>query len=118
LPGRDQLLGILHRLINARFGASTGFEQSDFCLVVTMGFLTAKSTICSIESATSGRSDAEPAILTSLQHMVDLLWGPVRHSVSASALPFKKATISATLIVTSVSAEGSITEYYASWEHF
>jgi hypothetical protein len=72
VPDRHNLLGILHRLVNARVGLSTDFEESEFSFV-TMGYITAKSTIYTIESVTTGRSDTEPAFLTSLQHMVDLL---------------------------------------------
>ncbi len=72
VPDRHNLLGILHRLVNARVGLSTDFEESEFSFV-TMGYITAKSTIYSVDSATSGRSHTEQAFLTSLEHMVDLL---------------------------------------------
>jgi hypothetical protein len=72
VPDRHHLLGILYRLVNARVGVSTGFQESEFSFV-TMKYRTAKSTIYTIESVTTGRSDTEPAFLTSLQHMVDLL---------------------------------------------
>jgi hypothetical protein len=72
VPDRHHLLGILHRLVNARVGLSTDFEESEFSFV-TMGYITAKSTIYSVDSATSGRSHTEQAFLTSLEHMVDLL---------------------------------------------
>ena len=72
VPDRHHLLGILHRLVNARVGLSTDFEESEFSFV-TMGYITAKSTIYSVESATSGRLHTEQAFLTSLEHMVDLL---------------------------------------------
>ena len=73
VPYRHHLLEILYRLVNARVGVSTGFEESEFSFV-TMEYITAlKSTIYSVDRATSGRSHTEPAFLTSLQHMVDLL---------------------------------------------
>jgi hypothetical protein len=72
VPDRHHLLGILHRLVNARVGVSTGFEESEFSFA-TMGYITAKSTIYSVESATSGRSHTEQAFLTSLEHMINLL---------------------------------------------
>ena len=72
VPDRHNLLGILYRLVNARVGLSTDFEESEFSFV-TMGNITAKSTIYSVDSATSGRSHTEQAFLTSLEHMVDLL---------------------------------------------
>ena len=74
VPDRHSLLGILHRLVNARVGLSTDFEESEFSFV-TMGYITAKSTIYSVESATRGRSHTEQAFLTSLEHMINLPLG-------------------------------------------